>query len=401
MEYKSVSCYDFLYSVEAEASEKKNDVTNRSSFKASQKAMKRSPLDNVKDAPAQANLLLKRVKMTLENNGIDRIKYARYLDRVNGGLFDRYGGEAQIRENIMIDDPVTILKGSAQEYIRDITNDVNKLYKSLMDMSKELESKTNAEQCVSVVQKYCTKYVDENIFGNKKEAVDWSQKLLKATKYKIARILTRYGEHKIYGFTEKSMVLKGYPKPNHIIVTLFENNPQEKPEEQSVSDVFKSADSFNIVSMKDQEDIFSISNMTDAALRKTVDGKVMNDIKLYREHALANFKNIKMPNKADEGKIIDQIWNGINASAKELLGRKSYIIRCINYYFEMIIRITKLARMAIDQMLYIENLHRDKKYDRHLNVSHQQINPNKKKQEHLDQRNDIINTTKEVNKLNK
>lgn len=373
MEYKKVSCNDFLYSAEAIEKNNDNSVTNSSSFKASQKAQKPGIKDKVKNLPKQVDTIIERAKL-LGQDVKQSLFYKRYLDRVNGGLYNRYASEAHVFENEMIDDPVTILKGPCKDYIHDITEDINKLYNTLLDMSKELETKTNAEQCISVIKKYCSEYIGETKSGHNKENTTWDKRLLDSTKYKIARILTRYGERKIYGYTDKNMVLKGFPKPNHIIVTLFEENPQEEPIDQNVSDVFKSAESFDIIAYKDKDKYFNITNMSNAALNKTVNGKVINDIKQFRANALNNFKKSDTPNKADEGKILDQIWTGMNLSAKELLSKKGYIIDCINTYFDMIVRINRLAIVSIKSMLAVENNHRDKDYDRSLNVKHYKYN---------------------------
>ena len=166
------------------------------------------------------------------------------------------------------------------------------------------------------------------------------------------------------------MVLKGYPKPNHLIVTMFVADPQEQPHEQSVKDIFTSVDSFDILAKSDKEDVFNVSNMTRAVLQKTVDNKVMNEIKLSKTAALNHFKSASMDNKKEQGQIIDSIWDGIKEACKELLSRKNYIIDCINVYYDMILRIDKLAINSINSMLDVENSHRDKNYDRHLAFGH-------------------------------
>ena len=109
----------------------------------------------------------------------------------------------------MIDDPVNILKGPAQEYIRDIVADVNKLFKQVLDMSKALETKTTAEGAISVVNGYVKEYIGQNIKGQKvdQNKLSWRDKILNATKFKIANILLRYGKREVYGYTAKNMVL--------------------------------------------------------------------------------------------------------------------------------------------------------------------------------------------------
>ena len=137
-----------------------------------------------------------------------------------------------------------------------------------------------------------------------------------------------------------------------------------------VSEIFKSADSFDILANSDKTDIFNVANMTSAVLNKTVNGNVMNEIKENKASAISNFKRADVENKKDEAKIIDSIWDGVNASCKLLLGQKSYLIKCINIYFDMILRIDNLAVNSIKQMLQVENEHRDTRYDKHSKLSH-------------------------------
>ena len=209
----------------------------------------------------------------------------------------------------------------------------------------------------------------------------------------------------IYGYTSKNMVLKGFPKPNHLIVTLFVVNPEEKPHEQSVTDIFKSANSFDILANSNKQDVFNVSNMVTAVMEKTVNDKVLNDIKQQKQMAIAKFKETPIDNKKDEAKIIDSIWEGINASCKELLDKKVYLIDCINMYFDMILRIDNLAVNSIKQMLDVENANRDKKYDSSLNVSHKSMKNNRyvnnsdTKQERRQQYQNINQAARNLNKL--
>lgn len=367
---------NFLFSLEEENSNKKNtdhklDMTNNPHMKDAKKAQKRTLWDSLKELPGKADMISKNFKIWA-NSRKNLDFYKKYLERVQTGLYDRYGDEATVNENQMLDDPVNILKNEAQVYIKEMVDNTNKLYEELLGLSKKLENSVTAEQCISIIKPYISEYIGQNINGEKvdQNKITWKEKILNSTKYKIARILTRNDNRKIYGYNSKSMVLKGYPTANHLIVTLFVANPQEEPIEQSVTSIFTSPDSFDILAKSNKEDIFNVSNMTKAALHKTVDGKVMNEIKLYKNTALNEFKSVNMDNKKEQGKIIDSIWDGVKESCKELLSRKNYIMECINIYFEMILRIDKLARKAIESMLNIENQHRDKNYDKHIKLDH-------------------------------
>lgn len=361
---------DFHFSLEDKVNEKVDENKPNKHQVEAKKSQKHTLWDSLKELPAKADNISKNYKIWARQRQ-NLWFYKKYLDRVKSGLYDRYSGEAQVKENVMKGDPVEILKGSAQQYIKVIVDDINALYEEVLELSKQLESATTADKAISIISKYANDYIHQDIKGKEtKENMSWHNKLLYSTKYKIAKILLRNGEHKVYGYTAKSIVLKGYPTPNHLIVSLFVVNPEESPQEQSVSDIFSSANSFDILATSDKTDVFKVASMTSSVLAKTVDNKVMEEIKLFKNHALNEFKNAKIEDKKDQGRIIDSIWDGIKESCKELLSRKKYIIECINVYYEMILRIDNLAKTSIEKMLEVEDQHRDKQYDKHTKLGH-------------------------------
>lgn len=412
----NISYFDLCKSLEAEnnSKEKQQSASNSPQTNASKKSShmvdadkkEQTIFDKLKEIPSKASTLSKKFQLWARQ-GKNLVFYRKYLDRVKSGLYERYASQALITENDMVDDPVSILTGSAQNYIRSIVSDINKLYQAVTQLSKSLESKVTAEQAISVVSGFCKEYISENINGSNvnQDKLSWKDRILNSTKYKIAKILMSHRETGIYGYTSKNMVLKGFPKPNHLIVTLFVVNPEEKPHEQSITDIFKSADSFDILANSNKQDVFNVSNMITAIMEKTVNDKVLNDIKQQKQMAIAKFKETPIDNKKDEAKIIDSIWEGINASCKELLDKKVYLIDCINMYFDMILRIDNLAVNSIKQMLDVENANRDKKYDSSLNVSHKSMKNNRyvnnsdTKQERRQQYQNINQAAKNLNKL--
>ena len=347
--------------------ESHNNENNPHRIEAKNVEKKKSIIEKAKEIPGKAKHITQRFRIWSRKAANSHF-YRKYLDRLQSGLWEKTASSAPVYENRMKGDPVKILKNEAQVYIQEITKKINELYHVVLNMSKKLERTITAEECINVIKEYCAEYASEkDSHGSKieQDKLSWEQKLLNATKFKIAKIIMRNGEHKVYGYTMRSIVQKGYPKPNYLIVSLFVANPEEKPERQVVSDIFEGPDSFEILADADKKDIFSISGMTEAVLSKTVSNNVINDIKLNRENALKAFSHAKdNPNKKDEAKVIDSIWDGIRLSCKELLSRKNYIIDCINIYFDMIIRIDKLAKASLNSMLEVENSKLDNKYKR-------------------------------------
>ncbi len=372
---------------------------------AAKNAQKHSLLDKIKEIPAKANLINQNFQLWArkrKNLGF----YKKYLDRVESGLYDKYASSSEILENKMLGDPVDILKNEAKVYIHDIVEGINKVYSDLLNASKQLEDVVEADKCKAIIDKYINKdIIDQNIKGEKSEDNSYKTKILNATKLKIAKVLMKNGERKVYGYTIKNMVLKGYPTPNHLIVTLFVDNPELKPEKQPVDQIFQSAESFRILADSDKQDVFNISNMTKAALDKTVDNKVMNTIEMYKSNALSKFKNAALDNKKDQGKIIDQIWDGVKLASKELLSRKSYIIDCINIYYSMILRIDRLAVNSIKAMLANEAMNLDSKYKKSLGVSKMSDRERRKlgyttddEQAKIDEKDETVQKMKEYSK---
>jgi hypothetical protein len=297
--------------------------------------------------------------------------YKKYLDRVKSGLYDRYGDDAKVRENEMIDDPTIILKDVVPQYIRDVVKDTNNLYTQFLDIAKRVGNAGNEKVAIAIIEPYLKGTLVQNIKGEKiKDDIAWRKKLVQATRYKIAKILLRNGKHQVYGYTAKSITLKKKPTPNHLIVSHFVHNPNEAPQIQMVTNIFKSADSFDILADTDKKDIFNMGALSQAVLTKTVDGKIFNEIKLIK-HAPGNKyeRNNRMEDDKGNLNTLDDIWKGIMLSGREFLSLKNYFIECINVFYDMILRIDKLAVKSINQMLEVEATRRDDRYNQHLKLS--------------------------------
>ena len=383
-----ISFYDFEYSIEKEMEEKQQvQKEEKPEPKKEEKPSKEKDLshrveqknknggknvfDYLNEAKSKASTITKKFQLwTRQRKNLSF--YKKYLDRVQSGLYERFASQAIVTENDMVDDPVQILKGSAQNYIRSLVKNINSLYETVTKMAKDLESKPSVDSAIPVIQSYCKDILDQKISGKRidENKLTWKEKLINATRYKIAKILLSNRDTGVYGYTPRNIVLKKYPTPNHLIVTLFVKDPEMKPHEQNVSDIFKSPESFEILADSDKQDVFNIANMTEAILNKTVNNKVLNEIKENKNICLTKFKNANIEDKKDQGKILDSIWDGLNASCKELLSRKAYLIDCINIYFDMILRIDELGIKCIKEMLNVEESVNDDRYNKSSKLNH-------------------------------
>ena len=146
---------DFLFSLEEDKTDEKDsthslDMSKNPHMKEAKDAQKHTMWDSLKELPGKADTISKNFRLwanSRKNLGF----YKKYLDRVKSGLYDQYGGEAQVTENSMLDDPVMILKNEAQVYIKEIVDDINKLYEEVLGLSKKLENSVTAEQCISII----------------------------------------------------------------------------------------------------------------------------------------------------------------------------------------------------------------------------------------------------------
>ena len=247
------SCESESKKLSIQSIEKEKNETNKHQIEA-KNSQKQSLLDKIKELPSKADLISKNFQLWArkrKNLGF----YKKYLDRVQSGLYDKYGGEAEVLENQMIDDPVVILKTEAKTYIHDIVEGINEVYVNILELTKKLENVSEADRCIRLVNKYIIPEINEEYYKKYRDFLydffsttkSYKDKLYQSTRMKIAKVLMRNGERKVYGYTVKNMVLKDYPTPNHLIVTLFVDNPELRPEKQPVNQIFKSVESFEIL----------------------------------------------------------------------------------------------------------------------------------------------------------
>lgn len=398
MEYDKIDSLSFIYSVE-KINKKLEEKIEKNSDKLKNKQLpKKNFATKMRETYSKAEMLKTKWKKDMQNV-YNTPFYVKYLDRVKSGLYERYGSEAEVLENKMRGDPVYILNNECKTYIQEIVHGINNIYTELLNTSKKLENAMSVNDAINIAKEFSKNVLSKNLLGNSynPDKDSWEGRIYKSTRLKIANVITRKGERKIYGYTTENMVLKKFPTPNHLIVTLFVENPEEKPDTQPVNEIFQDVNSFDILANAEKNDTFAVGKMIEAALNKTANDKIFNEIKFMRQNNIKNIKNAKQ--KDDDIKIIDSIWDGMSKSCKELLTKKYYIIECINTYMDMVFRINRLAKNSIKSMLDVENKYRDKKYDRHLKVSHKGEVDKEKNDEKKERMREISDTAKKLNKM--
>lgn len=327
--------------------------------------------DKLQAIPSQLSTFKKKAEMFFQKRKNIRL-YKRVLGKIPS-LYKRYGSETEIDENLMNDDPVQILAGHATEYIINLGKHTGEISDKLTQLSQSLATDASYDTMKMKIEDWIENSPLKTKEGELSEEVDkLPERMRKATRAMLVEAILEGNE--IYGFTAESMVLKKFPPPNHTVVSLFVENPFEKPVVQRVTDIFKSAESFEIMANSDKRNIFSVAELQAAVLKNKITAETFKAIDRKRKDTL---KRLKMKNGAISGsaeikderiekeneKIVKLALKGVKLSIKEVAKMKVYVMDCINIYFSMMLRIDNLCLAAINAMLVTEKKASDSGYN--------------------------------------
>lgn len=345
----------------------------------------------------------------LINNFLDKFNIARnlfykkYIGKIDS-LYEHYSDEALILENKLHGDPTTILFNTVPEYISNLIKNTFQIYDNYNKHINKLFNTYSLSEMIKEINSYLT-YEDVKL-SDKSSVKQINKALQLDLRYKIAKILLEGNE--VYGFTEESVVLKKYPNLNHLIVSLFIPLPHEKPIEQRVSDIFESAESFKILSIKFKDIILKISNSVNSKISSL---KIDDDIKrnsLNIDKYKSNFKLNKSLIDNDKNDLKQRI--NVLSSHIHLLESFIpffiYISNISTVIYNISTRIDYTARDAIKSMLNIERGKTDKsgKYKTGTVKSEKneyKTSTNKNPEKASDTKNKLKNIKKEVTKNTK
>lgn len=333
--------------------------------------------------------------------------YKKYLGRLESGAWDRYASEAEVKENKMLGDPVTILKGDAQEYLYFLAEKMEALYSQIMKIGSAIvDENVKLEKIYGMIDKYASEKLNMN-FRNTEEhgkKDEYWFKLKRATSTRIADAIFWDGKRKIYGYTPEVVAFKRLPPPNHTIVTLIVANPEEQPVMQSVTDIFESYESFKIMAASDKSDVFKVFKEINYATLAAVDTKKINEfnnvISKFKSKAKDSDKDSDDDDDSEESgekKIRKKLLKAARKSLKMIVGMKAYTMDCVIIYYQMLLRIDNLARKSIEAILTVENKYKDERYRPGLAYVNDDKTYNAKI-ERQKRRNDLKNTAKALNK---
>lgn len=326
--------------------------------------------EKVAQIPIMTKTFSNKVRMFL-NNRKSKWIYSRTLGKLDG-LFEQYGGDAQIKENNFKDDPVVILKDQLCPDIIRIGKEVAILCDNVEELMKKASNMNSPEAIISLANEWVkgSKIPDLSLAGEKTENLSLSKKIIYGTRSRLVNIICK-NNNKIYGFSFQSMVVKKLPPPNIFVISYFLLNFQEVPQPQRVTDIFKSADSFRIMANAEKGDVFQISELMNAVIKNKLTAETFDRIEARRKEINSKMKDAFKSNgeieiEDEKKKEFKEALKGFEESLKVMFKQKLYVAEIINVFANMIMRIDKLCTDSLKSMLAVEASKVDPRFQKQL-----------------------------------
>lgn len=291
-------------------------------------------------------------------------------------MYRNYGGTAVVTENRMKGDPSQILLTSGVQYLETVTQQSEKVFSDIVTLCKKVTSAGDINAKLNAVKSYCQQY---KIEGDDTDPKTIKMQIVNETCYRIARVILQ--ENGVYGYTPEGIVENHkFPTCNHIVVSLFVENAQEKPEEQSVSSIFESPEGLTVFAHPEKLNILdsSFSKSTNAVMTSfnpnmigLVHKNLNNNYKMFTNTLIKNAAAAKAQGDYDQEeddvgrskKIAKAINDGLVESVDISVDQKKRCIQCVGAMYEMSGRIQELARRCIAALRQEELRHTDTNYN--------------------------------------
>jgi hypothetical protein len=286
--------------------------------------------------------------------------FKKYYGRIPH-LYKQYGRRAIVVENTMVGDPGEILSTRAVQYIERMANDATKLFEQLLQIARRITSVTNIEEKINIINSFCKKF---KIDRENPDSI--SASILNETYYHIATSILQ--DNEIYGFTvDGIMQNKKFPPANHIVTSLFVENPHERPRELSVADIFSSEK--GILLFAHPEQLIKFNNLYRQSASKIIDTfnpKIASVTEKNMAVAARRFTNqarnqdiseinsMREVDPKEQKKISDKIDKAIIKAIDTIISQKRRCLQCSGIAHDMIIRVTDLAKRCVVSMLEVE-----------------------------------------------
>lgn len=352
------------------ASNAKDKAENESRTLAEENGDKKAGLlkrikDKLSKVPVQTKTAINKLRLFVHNR-TSTYMYKKCLGKVDG-LYDFYADKAFIDESRFKGDPVLILKNTICPNIIRIGKEMAKLADETEGMLKKCGTMSTKEAVIEVGEKWARKLPDLTLAGQKMEELNLKQKIKFSTRTRMVDILMKEPEGlKVYGFTRESMIVKALPPVNHYLISMILINPQEKPQNMSVSEIFEGPDSFRIMANAEKGDVFQIGELMNAVLANKLNAETFQRIEDKLKMTQSKFKGMTSSDDSEQNKETEKLYkqtlDGFKESVEILAKQKIYISDMINVYGNLIMRIDMLAQRALKQLLYVEAENADPRY---------------------------------------
>ncbi len=342
------------------------EVVNKNIIKATRDALK-SVLNRVIKIATKISDIKRNTKGFLDKINPKRILfYRKNLGKIEH-LFNEYGSESEVVENDMHGDPVEILFSKCEPYLLRVMNGVIKIKKDYDQLMAQLFKVSVYSEMVDLVGRFC-EYPDTKLVPDSKPA-HIRKAIRTEIRFRVATLIL--DKNKVYGYTVESIVRKKYPPVNHLMVSLFINNPHEKPITRTVTDIFKSPKSFNIMSDKMKNIVMSISKNIDSKLRgkditmsyKKYSGNMSRRMSEVKEELKVSGNSVnsgKNKENRKDAKRINAVLMDVVSIYESFVPIYMYVADASNVMYFIALRVDKSCQDSIHAMLKVEAKKTDK-----------------------------------------
>lgn len=309
--------------------------------------------------------------------------FKRWYGRIPS-MYSRYGSEATLPENNMKDDPVTILTSSGVQYLNRLSTDAETLFNNVLETCKKITSAGNLVAKLNCVKDYCKQYpIEEGINSDPKTIIT---QIKNETYYRIAKAIMQ--DNDVYGYSINGIVENGkFPTCNHIVVSLFIDNPHEKPQSIPVSSIFSNPESLLIFAKPEKLYIVestyrkSMSKILNNFNYKTTSTVIRNmdaNYKMFTSNLVKQSnKGMGMVSGEETGgedikqakKIAKAIEKGMIDAVNSVIEQKRRCIQCVGIMYDMMNRIQQLAKRCIAAMHEVEVNKSDRNFKSGINAA--------------------------------
>lgn len=289
-------------------------------------------------------------------------------------MYSRYGGEATITENKMKGDPTLILANSAPKYLANLVTETNKMFQDMIDLSKRIASASDINSKLNIVKSFCSNYAIEDPRDPKMIELSIKNEAM----LRISKCIFQGND--IYGYSPEGIVENGkFPTANHIVTSLFIENANEEPKEQSVNEVFSTPDSLTVFAHPQKLAAFDeLFKKTSNSISQGFNHKIVSDVHNNMELNFKNYAN-SLKRKSDdiEGgdadeaslnkKLAKSIENGIVDGLDLAIDQKARCMQISSAMYDMLGRVQRLAKLCVSALHQAEVQHGDTRMNTGIN----------------------------------